>query len=169
MELILPNRDYYASYLGAIEEHKNYNVTTGNFLGMSRANILEHFENCRLGVNLPENYAPRTGLWLVNNGEFMGEIVIRHSLSDELMRLSGHIGYAVRYSAWNKGFGTIMLSKALDYAREHFDFDKVLILCDDDNYGSARVIEKNDGVLWDKIEEVIDGEEILMRRYWIEL
>jgi len=170
MELILPCGHYYLSYLEAIEENKRNNVDSGNFIGVTRPNIIEHFENCRLGINLPEGYAPRTGLWLVDNGGFIGEIVIRHSLSGELMRIAGHIGYAVRYSKWNMGYGTEMLSMALEYTKENLNFDKVLILCDDDNYASARVIEKNGGKLWDKIiEDEAGDKETLLRRYRIEL
>jgi predicted acetyltransferase len=46
---------------------------------------------------------------------------------------------------------------------------KVLLTCKDDNYGSIAVIEKNGGVLQDKIEDVVNGEKRLTRRYWIEI
>ena len=169
MELILPNRKYHASYLEAIQEYKPHNIKAYAFYDSDKDDIFEQFENDRQGINLPENYVAGTALWLVDNGEFIGEIVIRHSLTPALERFGGHIGYGVRYSAWNKGCGTIMLSMALDYARENFDFQKVLITCNDDNYGSARVIEKNGGVLMDKIENVINAKEALTRRYWIYL
>ena len=35
-----------------------------------------------------------------------------------LLRYGGHIGYAVRLGEWNKGYGTLMLSLALPYAKE---------------------------------------------------
>lgn len=46
---------------------------------------------------------------------------------------------------------------------------KILLTCKDDNYGSIAVIEKNGGVLQDKIENVVDGKKRLTRRYWIEI
>jgi len=169
MELILPNRDYHASYLEAINEYKANNVSVYNFYDNEKGDIFEEFEKGRLGINLPENYVPETYLWLVENGEFIGEISIHHRLNEGLERFGGHVGYAVRRSAWGKGYATKMLSMALDYVRDNFDFDKVLLTCNDDNYASAKVIEKNGGILQDKIKNVMGGKEILTRRYWIKL
>lgn len=67
------------------------------------------------------------------------------------------------------GAGTLMLKLALKYAENELGLEKVLITCDDDNLGSARVIEKNGGVLQDRIQNVIDGKDVIMRRYWIEI
>ncbi|MGH4119555.1 GNAT family N-acetyltransferase [Clostridium sp.] len=49
--------------------------------------------------NVPSNY-----FWLIDNSEFIGEVSIRHKLTDELLRRGGHIGYGVRYSIWNKHY-----------------------------------------------------------------
>ena len=86
-----------------------------------------------------------------------------------MLSFGGNIGYGIRYSKWNKGYGTIMLSLALKYAKEVIGLNKVLITCDDNNVGSARIIEKNFGLLQDKIINVIDGVERITRRYWIEI
>lgn len=96
--------------------------------------------------------------------EFIGEISIRHSLTDSLMRFGGNIGYGIRYTKWNNSFGIMMLSMAIDYAREVLGLYKILITCNDNNLDSARVIERNGGVLQDKIANVIDGVERLTRR-----
>lgn len=80
-------------------------------------------------------------------------------------RYGGHIGYGVRYSEWNKGFDTRMLELALVEAKK-IGLSKVLITCDDCNIGSARVMEKNGCVLFDKIENSIDGKSLIIRRYW---
>ncbi|WP_279222131.1 GNAT family N-acetyltransferase [Clostridium sp. JN-9] len=71
----------------------------------------------------------------------------------------------MRYSEWNKGYGAFMLKLALEKARE-MGISKVLITCDDDNLASAKVMEKNDMVLQDKVENIIDGQKIITRRYW---
>ena len=62
-----------------------------------------------------------------------------------------------------------MLSRTLQYASGVLGLSRVLITCNDDNYGSARVIEKNGGILQDKVINTIQGAEILTRRYWIDL
>ena len=43
---------------------------------------------------------------------------------------------------------------------------RILITCDDDNVGSARVMEKNGFFLFDKIENNFDDGTIVTRRYW---
>lgn len=169
MKLIVPSRKYYQSYVDAINEYHNHNVTSYDFLNINKYDIFEQIEKDRLGINLPKGYVPCTYLWLVDNDEFIGEISIRHSLTDSLLRFGGNIGYGVRYSRWNNGFGTIMLSMALDYVNKNMDLNKVLLTCNDENIGSSRVIEKNGGLLQDKILNVIDGLERTTRRYWIEI
>ena len=66
------------------------------------------------------------------------------------------------------GYGTKMLELALKKAKL-IGLNKVLITCDDDNPGSARVIEKNGGILENKILNIIDGQQVLIRRYWIDI
>ena len=172
MELIIPAEKYYQSYVDAINEYKKNNVNTYDFLDGSHGSqydIFKRIEDNRLGQNLPENYVKATFLWLVNDDEFIGEVSIRHSLTDALLRFGGNIGYGVRYSEWNKGFGTRMLSKALIYAKEVIGLKRVLITCNDNNIASAHVIEKNGGILQDKIINVIDNVAKITRRYWIDI
>ena len=87
---------------------------------------------------------------------------------DSLLRYGGHIGYGIRYSKWNFGYGTKMLALALKKAKQ-MGLEKGLITCNDDNIGSAKVIENNGGILQDIIENVVDGKRIYTKRYWIEL
>ncbi len=71
--------------------------------------------------------------------------------------------------ARGQGLGTKLLAGALDYARGQLALPWVLLTCVDGNTGSARVIEKNGGVLLDKLDGVIDGRPRVTRRYRIEL
>lgn len=169
MKLVIPNRKYYSSYVEAIKEYNNHDVSTYQFLDVANYDIFERIENFRTGNNLPLGYVKATYLWLVDGDEFIGEVSIRHSLTDSLRRFGGNIGYGIRYSKWNNGIGTAMLSMALKYAKEVIGLNKVLITCNDNNYGSARIIEKNGGLLQDKIVNTIDGAERITRRYWIEI
>ena len=62
-----------------------------------------------------------------------------------------------------RGYGTEILGQSLVVARAA-GVDRVLVTCDDDNVGSAAVIERCGGVL----ESVIDGSDgVAKRRYWI--
>ena len=80
-------------------------------------------------------------------------------------KYGGHIGYGIRFSEWNKGFGTLMLKLSLIEAKR-IGLSRILITCDDDNVGSARVMEKNGFILSDKIENNFDDGTIVTRRYW---
>lgn len=169
MEFIVPNKKYYSSYVESIKEFYDHKVDTYKFLDVTKYDIFEKIENFRTGRNLPIKYVKATYLWLVEGDEFIGEVSIRHELTDFLLCFGGNIGYGIRWSKWNKGYGTIMLSLALKYAKEVIGLNKVLITCNDNNLGSAFVIEKNYGRLQDKIINVIDGVERITRRYWIEI
>ena len=76
-------------------------------------------------IDLPENRVGQTNYWLVDDekGYFIGEVGIRHKLNDALLKRGGHIGYGIRYSEWNKGYGTKMLELALEKAKEFDNAD----------------------------------------------
>ncbi len=67
-----------------------------------------------------------------------------------------------------KGYGTLMLKLALEKAKD-LGITTALITCDDDNYGSAKVMENNGFVLQDKITNIKNGHTIITRRYTKEL
>lgn len=167
-ELIVPSVEYFSSYVEAIKEYEQNNVQTYDFSNPSQCDIFDKFQCYRTGSNIPENHVPSNYYWLIENGEFIGEVSIRHKLTDELLRRGGHIGYGVRHSRWNKGYGTELLRQALLKAKSINLYD-VLITCNDDNIGSAKVIEKNGGLLENKLENVVEGKQILTRRYWIHI
>lgn len=171
MKLGLPERKYYGSYIRAGEECEREGITTYHFTNKDEDELFRYFENCRNGNNLPEGRVPSTYLWLTDGDEFIGEVSIRHFLNENLEKRGGHAGYGIRYGYWNKGFGTFLLRESLKYLKEKLGINHVLITCNDDNTASASVIEKNGGILKDKIWTInIDGEvrkEHLTRRYWI--
>ena len=86
------------------------------------------------------------------------------SLNDALLKNGGHIGDGVRPSERRKGVATKMIALALEECKK-LGIDKVLMVCDKDNIGSAKSIIKNGGVLENEIAE--DG--VIEQRYWITL
>lgn len=167
IKLIEPCEAYLASYMEAYDEYKQNNVTTYSFDNPKEEDILEKFDRYRKGVDLPAGYVGSDYYWLVDDEKsfFIGQIALRHNLNDKLRILGGHIGYGVRYGQWNKGYGSLMLKLVLEKAKER-GLTKVLCTCNDDNIGSARVMEHNGFILEDKILASVDGEERLIRRYW---
>ena len=158
-----PSEKYLKSYTEAFDEYTAAGVNTYGMSDPRAMDILEKHEKYRLGRNLKPDRVPSDCYWLVDteNEYFIGEIHIRHRLNEALTLRGGHIGYVIRFSEWNNGYGTAMLALALEKAKA-MGLDKVLITCNDNNIASARVMEKNDCILLDKVET--DGG--LTRRYW---
>ena len=171
LRLIEPCKEYLASYTEAFDEYEGYPRRSGNpYTDPRSCDLLAKYERYRKAQDLPANRVGASYYWLVDDEQhrFLAEICIRHQLNDVLLRYGGHIGYAVRLGEWNKGYGTLMLSLALPHAKA-LDIKRCLITCDDDNPGSSRVMEKNGFVLGDKVQNNIDGQTIITRRYWKEL
>lgn len=95
---------------------------------------------------------------------FVGAVNIRHYLNEKLLLNGGHIGDGVRPSERRKGIATRMIGLALEECKQ-LGIYKVLMVCDKDNIGSAKSIQRNGGVLENEIE--VSG--VVEQRYWIVL
>lgn len=95
---------------------------------------------------------------------FVGAVNIRHYLNERLLLNGGHIGDGVRPSERRKGIATKMIALALIECQK-LGIDKVLIVCDKDNIGSAKSILNNGGIL----ENEVVVNEVIEQRYWIQL
>ena len=100
------------------------------------------------------------------NNRVLGGVNIRHELNDNLLKHGGHIGVLIRPSERKKGYATLMISLALEKCKE-LGIDKFLITCREENIGSKKAIEKNDG----KYENSYYDEQnnFTYRRYWINI
>lgn len=169
-KLIHPSKEYLESYLEACKEYKDKNIIDhfrdpDDFENW-RHTIFERFENERNSINLKPGYVPSTTLWLVDDDEFIGSGNIRHFLNDDLKRYGGHIGYGIRVSKWNKGYGTYQLKLLLREASK-LGINPALITCHSTNPASAKVMEKNGGKFIDMIDNVRDGQTIKTLRYHV--
>ena len=93
---------------------------------------------------------------------------MRHRLNAVLEAWGGHIGYSVRPAERGRGLASEMLGEALDWCRANLPLDRVMLTVAEDNLASRRVIEKNGGVLHDRMPHPWHAGE-MGRRYWIEL
>lgn len=130
------------------------------------AGYLQHLRQFAEGIDLPPGIVRETTYWGLDSPTIVGTIRLRHQLNPALEQIGGHIGYEVRPSKRRQGYGTQMLALALEEARR-LGLKRVLITCDTDNIGSARIIEKNGGVLQD--QGVVAGRSKPISRYWIDL
>ena len=125
------------------------------------------------GVQYPDRV-----LWLVHDGEYIGQTSIRPELcTPYLLTYGGHIGYSIRPSRRCRGHGKAILALTLVVARE-IGLRRVLVTCDSDNIGSRKIIEHNGG----QFESAMtmpsqafraEGRKPVRRmkklRYWIDL
>ena len=98
------------------------------------------------------------------DNKIIGSIQLRHSLTTELEKHGGHIGYGIRPSERKKGYGSQQLSLALEIAKE-MDISRVMIICDKDNIASGRTAMSCGGILTE--ENFYEGKE--QQIYWINL
>ncbi|QWZ07949.1 GNAT family N-acetyltransferase [Nocardioides panacis] len=105
--------------------------------------------------------ASATCWWIVEGEAVLGGIALRHGTDDTVLRL-GHVGYGIRPSARGRGLATWALGEVLPVAGAT-GLDRVLVVCEEGNAASARVVEHHGGVL----EEVRDAGPVRVRRYWV--
>jgi predicted acetyltransferase len=134
--------------------------------GMPWAEYVERLAAWSVGRDLPDHFVPNTLVVAEVNAVIVGRASIRHEISNEfLAREGGHIGYCVLPAHRRRGYATEILRQSLVVARS-LGVDRVLITCDDDNVGSATVIERGGGVF----ESLTDNRDadVPKRRYWID-
>lgn len=95
----------------------------------------------------------------------LGAANIRHYLNDYLLHFGGHIGDGIRPSERRKGYATLMIKMALHECKK-LGIERVLMVCDKSNIGSAKSIINSGGVLED---EPIHPDGSVIQRYWIDI
>lgn len=127
-------------------------------------------ETTRDGRDLPPGRVAETRFFLVAHEAdaltVIGMSTLRHTLTPLLEDVGGHIGYRIRPSARRQGYGTRILELTLRQAQP-LGLSRVLLTCDQDNIASARVIQRNGGVL--ASEGYSAQTATVVSRYWIEL
>jgi predicted acetyltransferase len=128
------------------------------------AEYLKHLDRLRRGDDLPADRVRAAFLVADVDGEIVGRASVRFVLNDYLADTGGHVGYGVRPAFRRRGHASAILAQSLALLRAD-GVERVLVTCDDDNVGSARVIEGAGGVLEDTRRDRFGGTE--KRRYWI--
>jgi len=120
-----------------------------------------------LGIGLEEGLTPYTTYWLMDDNKdiIYGVSRLRHKLNAISQKEGGHIGYDVPPSLRNNGYATELLRQTIIKARS-MGITRLLMTCDSDNIRSARVIEKNGGIIENQV--ISDITRKLVSRYWID-
>jgi len=172
MHLVAPSAQHKESFLEALREYQKEDSEIKTDLNFLNIPLLEKdFQsyinmlfNISLGKNLPSGYVPETTYWLVDGDEYIGRIGIRHTLNESLLREGGHVGYNIRPSRRQQGFGTKILSLGLPKIKE-LGIEKALVTCDENNVGSKKIIVANGGIFENSVE-MSQGRPRKLR-YWI--
>lgn len=119
--------------------------------------------NAPAGTNLfGYDKVPASHFLAMHDNQVIGVVGIRHELTEFLHKIGGHVGYSTHPDFEGRGVATIMLGFAVQFLAK-IGVNRVLVTCDDENIGSARVIEKNGG----QLENIISMGDKQVRRYWI--
>lgn len=172
IRLVVPSKYYEKEAYEYIQEFLEYNSEINGTGGLdSYHNYDEWLLKLEKDLdlpNIPEGRVPANTYFFVRelDNKIVGMINIRHKLNEFLLNEGGHIGYSIRPTERKKGYGTLMLKLALQKCRE-MNLDKILITCDKSNVASAKIIQKNNGVLENEIFSETFSE--IIQRYWIKL
>jgi len=172
LKLIKLTEEYKDELIGMIEEWKadqEQNHTDCSPWAIFRNDChdfdyyLEHLEN----KSTTGGWVPDSVFFLLDDerNRLLGAVNIRHYLTDALLKDGGHIGDGIRPSERRKGYATKMIHLALGECRK-LGIDRVLMICNKDNIGSARSIIRNGGVLEN---EITGSDGSVLQRYWIQL
>ena len=97
--------------------------------------------------------------FFIRGEKIFGAISIRPKKNAQNIGVDGHCGFGIRPSERKKGYATKMLNMALPIMKKH-GINPVVITCDKDNIGSAKVIQNNGGVLVNEIIGENSGKPI---------
>lgn len=174
MELVEPSVLYKESFIEAMGEYqaqetgdrrRSYDLEMAELHYGFPSYVSRLLEESK-GKHLPAGFVPQTTYWMVDGEEFIGRVSIRHSLTKDLMKVGGHIGFDIRPSKRKMGNGKKILELALPLAK-YFDLEKVLITCNENNIASKKIIEANGGVLENIVKQ--PGGQPSKLRYWIQI
>ncbi len=166
--LVEPSEEYRESFLEALKEYHvegrktdvSYDELRNDF-----HSFVEAFRMEERGENLASDRVAQTTRWLVEGTKYIGGVSIRHTLTEHLRMIGGHIGYEVRPTERRKGYGALILKLALPLAKE-LGIERALLTCNVTNEPSRKIIESAGGKLVDEVEQ--GGGLPNKARFWID-
>lgn len=168
LQLLEPSPQHKAAILDAVAEMQaigEWDISPETFAERFD-DILSEIAAAKDPATAPPRVLPYEDLWLMDDTTWIGLLTLRVRLNEQFLHTGGHIGYVIRPSKRQKGYGTALLRLGLDRAREH-GLGRVLLTCNETNIGSRKIIEANGGKLENAV--VVAGQEGKQMRYWIHL
>lgn len=167
LSFILPEYKHRNDILAFYDEfEKNGETCIGYANYKNFDSWLLGMKNRGTGTNLPEGYVRENFYLCYDENEMVGVFSLKFELTPFLTNYGGHIGYAVKPSKRNRGLATQILKQGLEISKI-LGFERILAICDEDNYASEKVIIRNDGIFENMLFD--DEENVFVKRYWIHL
>ena len=167
--LVKPSKEYQDQIMGFKQEFVDYQETLHGGCGLHEFDDydlwLKYVDRMGNPNDIPEGRVLSSEYASVRQSDHVvvGLVNIRHYLNEELLLLSGHVGYSIRPSERQKGYAHEQLRLALIEC-DKLGINPILITCNKDNEGSRRTILKASGV---KENEIIEEDGNIVERYWI--
>lgn len=168
MKLVQPSKEMKKHFINMALDYKvaddsRYQIAFEKDFDFQQ--YLQKLERESIKENVKTGYVPTTTMWLIDDfGKICGVSRLRHYLVPHLEMEGGNIGYDVPPSERMKGNGSYLLSLTLVKARA-LGLKEVLVTCDSDNTGSAKIITKNGGIFENEVISEESGK--MVSRYWI--
>ncbi len=173
IKLIARSERYLSGYQEYCKEFHDHNIKT--FVPMKPEKVTKKWFRdslefyLRREQGLIEDQPKSICLWAVDGSKFIGEFQLRPELNEEIEKSIGSIGYSVRITEQGKGYGKLILSEGLKYARG-LGLKKLILLIDESNIKSRNLCESFGGIYYDTIQVTQDNGLIdKVSRYWINL
>lgn len=166
IRLIQPCPEYrqsYCDYIAELGDEVRYPFPL-DFDHSDFDALLLRLANHARGIGVPEGFVANSTFWLVDGGELVGVSNLRHALNERLREHGGHIGLGVRPSRRGQGFGSLLLARTIEQARQR-GIGEIHIHCHKSNAASAAMIRSNGGVLVSEVGE--QGSQEIIERYLI--
>jgi predicted acetyltransferase len=118
IHLIEPDPSWQSAFLEMAAEYTTsgdlrYQAALSDFAGS-----LERRLQFARGEDLPRDRVRETTYWAVEGTMIVGCSRLRHTLTPALQQIGGHIGYEIRPTKRGQGYGTALLARTLERARQ---------------------------------------------------
>ncbi len=161
--LIVPSTEFVAAYVEA-QQHGGGKPLPGEIIEAMAGSVTRIVQRAN-GPAPAEQKIIYQQLWMVVDKSVIGRVSLRPRIGAPTETMIGHIAYEVRPAFRGRGFGHRALALGMETLRRQ-GVVNILLLCEEDNLASIRIIEAAGGAL----ESVVPHRgfpERLIRRYWI--
>lgn len=155
VELVKPDERYKDSFLESVKEFVGCvedSASARRYLKIDYDAVKDDFSRFINDINALDG---ERHLWVIDNGQYAGRIVLTDIKEPGTVLLS----YEIRPKMRGKGLASQAMAMAKEKANE-MGYEKILIICDPENIASKKVITKNGGEILETFTNDMGVEKI---------